>query len=371
VAEIEAQARLLEAVPAIARVLGAVPAMALVLNRDRQIVLANQSAARFAGEEDPAQLRGFRLGEILECVHSREVPEGCGETESCSVCGAMRAIETALLGRANTHRCRIVRHTGGGDELLEMELSASPLELAGGVFTLVCAIDTSAVERLRWFEKTVVPEAVSLAAELEVLAATFVGNGPDQNLSTRTAATLLAASRRLTSLLRETSEMAEAESGERACARLSVSAKELLAAAAKEAASQGDMADRRIVFEPAECSLEVQTDPVLARRVLEKMVLNALEAAPEGGAVTLGCRRDGDAVELCIHNAGEISRRARFQMFQRSFSTKGPGRGYGTYFAKLMTERCLGGTVSFQSNSEAGTTFAMRLPAARPAVEAR
>jgi hypothetical protein len=364
-AEIEAQARLLETVPAIARILDAVPALAVVLNRDRQIVLANQSAARFTGARDPGELRGLRPGEILDCVHARETPEGCGTTEACSVCGALRAVGIAQTGHATTQHCRIVRRTNAGEELLEIELSASPLELAGELFTLVSGVDASDRERLHWFERTVVPQATALAAELEILTATVSGDGSDTALRAAGASRLLAASRRLTSLLRETSEMAEAEAGGYACARLSLPAAELLVAAAGEAANQEAATGRSVVVESAEGVLPVETDPVLARRVLEKMLLNALEATAAGGVVRLGCRAAGDAVELWIHNTGEIPRQAQFQMFQRSWSTKGPGRGYGTYFIKLMTERCLGGTISFRSTGEDGTTFSLRLPAAR------
>jgi sensor histidine kinase regulating citrate/malate metabolism len=51
------------------------------------------------------------------------------------------------------------------------------------------------------------------------------------------------------------------------------------------------------------------------------------------------------------------------QVFRRSFSIKSPvGRGIGTYSAKLITERYLGGSLSFTSSEEAGTTFAVTLP---------
>jgi signal transduction histidine kinase len=44
-------------------------------------------------------------------------------------------------------------------------------------------------------------------------------------------------------------------------------------------------------------------------------------------------------------------------VFQRSFSTKGTGRGLGTYSIKLLTERYLGGRVWFESAEGHGTTF--------------
>ena len=52
----------------------------------------------------------------------------------------------------------------------------------------------------------------------------------------------------------------------------------------------------------------------------------------------------------------------KLQIFQRSFSTKGIGRGIGTYSMKLITEQYLKGTISFVSNGAVGTTFTLRIP---------
>jgi signal transduction histidine kinase len=41
------------------------------------------------------------------------------------------------------------------------------------------------------------------------------------------------------------------------------------------------------------------------------------------------------------------------------------GRGIGTYSAKLITERYLGGSLSFTSSEDEGTTFAVTLPRSR------
>ncbi len=55
----------------------------------------------------------------------------------------------------------------------------------------------------------------------------------------------------------------------------------------------------------------------------------------------------------------------RQQVFQRSFSTKGgKGRGIGTYSARLLAERYLGGRLTFSSTADAGTSFVLELPPA-------
>ena len=97
------------------------------------------------------------------------------------------------------------------------------------------------------------------------------------------------------------------------------------------------------------------TDRVLLGRVLDNMLRNALEATLPGGTIRAGCHAAGDDVEFRVWNPGEMPRDAQLQVFQRSFSTKGNGRGLGTYSMKLLTGRYLGGTVSFHSSAAEGS----------------
>lgn len=105
------------------------------------------------------------------------------------------------------------------------------------------------------------------------------------------------------------------------------------------------------------------SDPVLLSRVLGNLVKNGLEASPSGCQVTIGCRlADDRQLEFSVHNEGVIPRSAQLQIFNRSFSTKGKGRGLGTYSVKLLTEQFLRGSVHFVSNASDGTTFLVRIP---------
>jgi signal transduction histidine kinase len=99
------------------------------------------------------------------------------------------------------------------------------------------------------------------------------------------------------------------------------------------------------------------------------MVKNALEASHAGQTVTIGCRNLVDAVEFSVHNPNVMPRSVQLQIFQRSFSTKGAGRGLGTYSMKLLSEQYLHGQVAFTSSAEEGTTFYARYPREFPAPE--
>jgi sensor histidine kinase regulating citrate/malate metabolism len=68
-----------------------------------------------------------------------------------------------------------------------------------------------------------------------------------------------------------------------------------------------------------------------------------------------------------VRNDTIIPENVKMQLFQRSFSTKGQGRGIGTYSIKLLTENYLKGKVSFISNETERTVFSVVLNKIFPA----
>jgi len=122
--------------------------------------------------------------------------------------------------------------------------------------------------------------------------------------------------------------------------------------------------DKEIVIVPESFDTTIETDEVLLKRVLGNLLKNALESSNRGSVVTLGCApgTDGGAI-FSVHNPVSIPRQVQLQLFHRSFSTKGPGRGLGTYSVKLLTERYLKGAVRFTSDDAGGTCFFIELPA--------
>ena len=107
------------------------------------------------------------------------------------------------------------------------------------------------------------------------------------------------------------------------------------------------------------------TDRTLLARILGNMLKNALEAAGADETVTFRCTREGERIDFAIHNRAAIAPAAQLEIFQRSFSTKGEGRGLGTYSMKVLGEY-LGAEVDFSSSAASGTTFRLRLPLHSP-----
>jgi len=360
-AGVQTQTDLLAAVSFFGRVLDAIPSMAMLLSPERQILLANRRLVEFAGAEDVDELRGMRPGDMLGCVNAMESCGGCGTTPHCAVCGSFRAIVDAQLGYGQAQVCLMVRRTESGDEPVALEVWAAPLEVAGQRLTLVCL--TSAADRLlrERLDLAILPQAMALVVETEALTRAAADEASTPDARRRSLSLLQIASKRLTQVVHEPSELAAAEAGELAVTSCLVSARELLSSAAADLTAG---CGPRVRLDSSEEDATVETDPDLARKVLEQILLNASEAAPPLGGASAGLRVSDAHIDFWVHNPGAMARTVQLQVFSRGFSTKAPGRGYGTYQARLVTERYLGGWLTFRSDAGEGTTFTVRLPRA-------
>jgi signal transduction histidine kinase len=164
--------------------------------------------------------------------------------------------------------------------------------------------------------------------------------------------------------INEQRDLAAAENNDLAVRPTTINAREMLELVAVQYRNHAASRGRTIsIGQPAE-PVNIRTDKRLLQRIIANMLKNALEATPAGGEVTLRCRPAGEGVIFEVHNSGVIPRDVQLQIFQRAFSTKGSGRGLGTYSMKLLGERYLQGKVSFKSTPEEGTTFTAEFPKA-------
>jgi nitrogen fixation/metabolism regulation signal transduction histidine kinase len=123
---------------------------------------------------------------------------------------------------------------------------------------------------------------------------------------------------------------------------------------------------RKIDIRTGNAPLFMYTDRRLLRRVLSNMLKNALEAAGDGDTVRVFVEDFEGGIRFAVQNPQQIPAGAENHLFERFYSTKGKGRGWGTYCMKLLTEKCLGGKISFVTSREDGTTFYADYPVERP-----
>lgn len=136
-------------------------------------------------------------------------------------------------------------------------------------------------------------------------------------------------------------------------------AEEVGALAAPEAERQGVRIAREIPAQP----LRVKVDADLVKQALLNVVLNGVQAMPQGGVLTLGAARIGLEFEIYVCDQGPgIPPDLRDKVFDLYFTTKPSGSGIGL----AMTYRVMqlhNGSVEFDSYAGQGTCFRLRFPA--------
>jgi signal transduction histidine kinase len=355
--DIERQIGLFVNSPLLTEMLDASPDVLLVLNQQRQIVFANERAMDLAGMADRRQLYGLRPGESLGCIHAYSYPAGCGTTEFCLTCGAAQAIRDGLAGQTAVEDCRLLR--GPGREALDLRAWSRPLELQDETFTILSLTDTSNEQRRlaleRVFFHDLLNTAGALRGLLEILAEA-AGQPPEE----------LAMAHQLAESLIDEIEgqrtLLAAERGNLAADPHPVELGLLLSQLAEQYRRQPWCEDRQVALDLSAEPMLLSTDTSLVRRVIGNLVKNALEASAPGERITVSCRPDGAGFCIGVRNPAAMPRQVQLQLFKRSFSTKGPGRGLGTYSVRLLTERYLHGRVSFTSEAGEGTCFRVWLP---------
>jgi PAS domain S-box-containing protein len=144
--------------------------------------------------------------------------------------------------------------------------------------------------------------------------------------------------------------------------------------------SDMDMMLRRLIGEDVElvALLDTELGPVLAdptqiEQVIVNLAVNARDAMPHGGSLTIETANipteDGDAVELRISDTGiGMTDTERAQLFDPFFTTKAGGTGLGLATVYGVVEQS-GGTIEVDSAPGMGSSFRICLPRASTPAE--
>ncbi len=115
-------------------------------------------------------------------------------------------------------------------------------------------------------------------------------------------------------------------------------------------------------LELAESMTPIAADPKLLHRALSNLVLNAMDAMPQGGTLTLRTQQEGEraVIEVCDTGAG-LTREECERLFTPYFTSKAHGTGLGLAIVQSVVSDH-GGKVSVRSQPGKGTTFVIELP---------
>ena len=343
------------------QLLGASPDIFLILNEQRQIVFANEPTATILGVERPEEIPGLRVGEAVRCLHAHEEIGGCGTSEFCRECGALQAMMTSLSGRRAVRECRITLENG---DSLDLRVTARPLCIDSRTLTTFVIADIADEKRRRVLERIFFHDILNTAGGMLGIAELLCEATPEELEEYKPLVFTLSNS--LVDEIKAQQMLVAAESGELSVEPMRLNSLSLLYELIAAYANHEVAIGRSLAIDPGAAPVFFESDKALVRRVVGNMIKNALEASAPGQLVTVGCVAIADGVKFTVHNPNEMPRSVQLQVFQRSFSTKGSGRGLGTYSMRLLTEHYLRGSVGFTSSAAEGTTFFASYPHCYP-----
>ena len=356
--------------------LDSVPCMSILLNECRQIIFANQVFRDFVDAKTYKELAGSRYGEIVGCaqqsylgarpgeafgcIHSTETESGCGTTKFCRTCGAVQSILNSQHKQIlDVQECRML--CGDKEDALDLRIWSKPIEMNGETYTLFSVMDIRDEKRRQALERIFFHDVMNTASGVKGLADLMLDEESIDELK-EYAEMIAESTGRLIDEIEAQRTLANAENGELSVNMQPMQSKLFLERVQQQFHSMNCAEEKTLCVKSEQASFDFKSDPVLLRRILVNLTKNALEASEPGQTIILQAFKKKDCLCFSVHNPSVMPEVVQLQIFERSFSTKGTGRGLGTYSIKLITERYLNGSISFTSTPDAGTTFTVSLP---------
>jgi signal transduction histidine kinase len=345
----------------IQQIINSFPHVSVVLNQDRQIVLSNKPLVEVAGLERLEQTFGNRPGDVIHCIHSTE-NNGCGLADACRYCGIVNSIKESQVKRKPvTRESRITTTRDGRLVFHDFQVSCTPLVLSGEQFILMNLYDISAEKRNQMLENVFFHDILNRLGGLTGLVQVLKSENRQPELDEYidvldTIGELVVEDIQIQRFLKA------AEHANLIVNIREYSAFEIVDSIRKQIAFNPLIKSRKLEVCSDCYDFRFKTDSALLKRILLNMAKNAAEASPENSQIKISCSLKPGKAVFSVNNEGTIPEDVRLQIFQRSFSTKGAGRGLGTYSMKLFGENYLRGRVYFRSNEKQGTTFTIELP---------
>lgn len=351
----------------ISTLLESMPEAVFLFGTDSRVIEANAQSEHLTGQSRQ-ELCGLAEDGFARLMKVRNSDEGIGLGQRDSV------LRRALAGEVTRHAKELLRHPRDGRDI-EAVVSASPVrnEVTGEIVgALVMVRDITEVTQLqRRLADTQRHNAIGQMA---------AGIAHDFNnvLDTINQAIFLlelnsdkaAPERKIYTELIKKSVRRGAEISERVReylrtgtgAREEVDLRALLDDVVEMTRPMWQVARKvqvRTHFGPMR---KVLANPADIHRVFTNLIINALEAMPNGGVLNLGCEEVNCNARVLVEDTGQgIPPEQENKMFEPYFTTKKSGTGLGLSGAhKIIT--AAGGNISFRSKVGAGTCFIIELP---------
>ncbi len=353
--------------PGVDMLLKATDHLALVLDQEGRTVAASHVLLESLGLGSAEPLLGLNPGEVVSCLWASEGARGCGSGSHCQACGVFLTLEECNSTRvAAANESLLSMSNAGSGTLSEFRMRATPLQLEGMELVFLSLQDLSDHNRREALEHFFFHQVMNLTEGLEGTVRILAAEPESAPLLVRQLADF---TQQLTQEVQGRRILLQAENGTLQVDAQETELEEILESLGAFFRNHDVAHKRNLCLKPGRPE-RFRTDPVLLLRILVDLVMNAFEATPVGGTVTIEYARAERERFFHVRNPGVIPAENASHIFHRSFSSKpAGGRGLGTFGLRLLAERYLHGQLSFTSDAATGTCFTLQLPAPEPLPE--
>lgn len=295
-------------------------------------------------------------GDFLKCHNAIEAPDGCGSHEYCQQCTLRNIVKASMQKRQKMESD--VDFLVCGNQDCSAHCVSTPFEHEGGMYTVVLLVDKTDRHREFMMERIFLHDILNLSGAMHGIFDCMETSADDMVGVAR------GISDQLMNEIVAQRDFIYAKNGVLKPKNALIPASEIM----RFVESNLSLVAKDMWGVSLEASSElsgetIMTDKTLANRVIYNMVKNACEAN-RGGVVRVSASAEEGRVAFSVHNDAVMPPEVKSRVFIFGSSTKGAGRGLGTYSMKLIGENYLGGRVSFRSEKGLGTEFRFELPVA-------
>jgi signal transduction histidine kinase len=331
--------------------------MVVIINQHRQVIYANKSYKNFCSKISSEQILGKLLGENLSCINAIKATNGCGTSKACKSCGNYNAILESQKGNKSSKACQIRTNK---NRAIDLEVTATPINNNNERLTIFSLLDVSAAKQKESLQRVFIHDILNSAGAISGLSA-ILKEIDTPNEIKEIADSIQCASRSLIEEIQAQREIEAAELGNLKPDLKTISTHQVLGELQGIYANHEQNSGKPVLIDSASQNHSIHTDPILLKRILGNMIKNAIEIYLPEDIISLKSKKVDQGVVFSIHNQSVIPKEVQDQLFHRFYSTKGSGRGLGTYSMKLLGENYLKGKVWFESSEDFGTTFYIKL----------
>lgn len=355
------QTQKLSEAPLLEEIFSKIPLMFQILNSDRQVIYMNSILKKELEEKGIEYGYGYRPGEILQCQNAFTQTGGCGTGKNCQHCNVVNCVVDAINHNTFVSReATFVSKNENKSEMINYRVSSKPFLWMNEQFMILTFENISDVKRKEQLERTFFHDLLNKVTSISGFSE-ILGMEPETEHNPYVEM-LKRGIYDLADEIKFQRNISQAERDELALSITELSSIELLKNQQEDFIPYQSTFNKLVIIDKSSGDTHFRSDKVLVNRILTNLIKNALEAINQNELVTIGTKCKEKNVVFWVNNHLVLSDEIKTKIFNRSFSTKGAGRGIGTYSVKLFTEKYLNGKAYFTSEKESGTTFFVEFP---------